>query len=97
MYQKDIDAPKALNILQLSCQRLKSLTDFSHQTIEQVLRSLSEELKLKPGPMFGVLRIAVTGKKVTPPLFESFVALGRETCIKRIEETILALQGSQVA
>ncbi len=52
------------------------------------MRTLAEELSLKAGPMFGVVRIAVTGKSVTPPLFESIVALGKEMALKRIKETM---------
>ena len=38
------------------------------------------------GEVFGVLRIAVTGKAVTPPLIDSIIALGKKETIKRIED-----------
>jgi glutamyl-tRNA synthetase len=86
MLKKDIDAAKAKQILEISLERLSKLDDFSISAIEGVLRPMAEELGLKVGPMFGVLRIAVTGKTITPPLFESFNALGKEKTLARIKE-----------
>ena len=40
---------------------------------------------MKPGPFFSPLRVAVTGKTVSPPLFGSIVALGRAETIKRLK------------
>ncbi len=40
---------------------------------------------MKPGPFFTPLRVAVTGKTVSPPLFGSIVALGREKTIERLK------------
>lgn len=88
MYKKEIDAGKAKIILIEAHKRLTTLAVFDIPSIEGVLRPLAEELGLKVGPMFGVLRIAVTGKTITPPLFESFAALGRESTLNRILETI---------
>lgn len=51
---------------------------------EQILRSLVEELGLKPGQLFGALRVAVTGRTVAPPLFETLAALGKDRCLARI-------------
>ena len=61
--------------------------DFSHGKIEEALVPVTEKLGLKKGPMFGVIRVAVTGKKVTPPLFESLAALGKEETLKRLKDT----------
>lgn len=87
MFQKDIDSAKAIIILNESHAALSALDDFTVTAIEGALRAVAEKLSLKPGPMFGVVRIAVTGKKVTPPLFESIFALGRETTLARLVES----------
>ena len=92
MFQKGIDRDKAIEILERSKAILSGLSSFDHQLMEPPLRQLSEELGLKPGPVFGVIRIAVTGKKVTPPLFESISVLGKECALRRIEETIAELK-----
>ena len=88
MYQKGIDAPKAKAILVRSLDVLGAVSDFTHAPIEAALRPIAEEFGLKVGPMLAVLRVAVTGKKITPPLFESFAALGKEITLARIRETI---------
>ena len=48
------------------------------------MRALVEELGLSAGQVFGILRVAVTGQKVSPPLFESMEIIGREKVLARI-------------
>jgi glutamyl-tRNA synthetase len=88
MFQKGVDAAKAKEILARGAQVLEELPEFSVTAIDQALRGVATELGLKPGPAFVALRIAVTGKTVTPPLFESFAVLGRDNVLSRIRETI---------
>ncbi len=88
MFQKGVDATKAKEILNRGAQVLEALPEFSVAAIDQALRGVATELGLKPGPAFVALRIAVTGKTVTPPLFESFAVLGRDKVLSRIRETI---------
>lgn len=78
----------AQKILRDSLSKLKALPDFSHSKVDEVLRALAAELGLKVGNMLSVLRIAVMGKGVTPPLFESFEALGQDEVCRRIDETL---------
>ena len=47
-----------------------------------------EELSIKPKIGFQITRVAVTGTKISPPLFESIFALGKETTIARLAESI---------
>jgi len=86
MLAKDVDHPKAKLILQKAYDKLAALPEFAHAAIEAALRPMAEEFSVKAGSVFGVLRIAVMGKKVTPPLFESLSALGREETLARIAE-----------
>jgi len=62
--------------------------DFNHDALDAALRAAAQELKIKPGQMFQPIRVAVCGRKNSPPLFETLVVLGRETSLKRIEEAI---------
>jgi glutamyl-tRNA synthetase len=62
--------------------------DFNHDALDAALRAAAVELKIKPGQMFQPIRVAVCGRKNSPPLFETLVVLGRETSLKRIEEAI---------
>jgi glutamyl-tRNA synthetase len=57
---------------------------FDAETIERELRALAERLDLKPREAFQPIRIAVTGSKISPGLFESIELLGRETALERI-------------
>lgn len=89
MLDKNINSSKAKEILSAGIDILKGLSDFSKEATEAALRPLGERFGLKLGPVFGVFRVAVIGKKVTPPLFSSFAALGKEITIKRMEEALL--------
>ena len=62
--------------------------EFNHDALDAALRAASQELKIKPGQMFQPIRVAVCGRKNSPPLFETLVVLGREVTLKRIEEAI---------
>jgi glutamyl-tRNA synthetase len=65
---------------------LAGLEAFDHAAIEAALRSaLVEGLGLKPKFAFGPVRIAITGRRISPPLFESIELLGRRSALARIE------------
>jgi glutamyl-tRNA synthetase len=68
-------------------------TDFEHQALDQALRSAAKEMGLKPGQMFQPIRVAVTGRTASPPLFETLEVLGREAAVKRIERAIDRISG----
>jgi glutamyl-tRNA synthetase len=61
-----------------------SAEPFTAEAIEQALRSVAEQLELKPREAFQPIRVAVTGSKVSPGLFESIELLGREPALERI-------------
>ena len=66
--------------------RLSKLEVFSVPEIEKTLRELAEELKMKGADFIHPLRVAITGKAVSPPLFDVISLLGKEKTIKRIRE-----------
>ena len=59
---------------------------FTAEVIEQALRAVAEQLELKPREAFQPIRVAVTGSKVSPGLFESIELLGRERSLERIRQ-----------
>jgi glutamyl-tRNA synthetase len=64
---------------------LGAVDDWTTPAIDAALRSrLIEEMGLKPRHAFGPVRVALTGKKVSPPLFESLELLGREESLRRL-------------
>lgn len=76
-------------VLKRSLDELVPLTEWTHSTIEAVLRSsLIEEMGLKPRVAFGSVRIAVTGSTISPPLFESMELLGKSACLERISSAL---------
>ncbi len=70
---------------------LASLSDWETVRIEQTLRdALVDGLGLKPRHAFGPVRVAVTGRKISPPLFESLELLGRERSLARLDAALTA-------
>ncbi len=63
---------------------LARLETWEVASIEAALRALAEELGMKPGQAFTPIRMAVTGSKVSPGLFESLELLGREESLRRL-------------
>jgi glutamyl-tRNA synthetase len=68
----------------LAHDRLAAVEHWDAATIEQALRELVEELGQKPRQAFAPIRLAVTGSKVSPGLFESLELLGRERSLARL-------------
>ena len=71
---------------------LSGVEPFAAEPIEAALRGLAERLELKPRQAFQPIRVAVTGSKVSPGLFESLELLGRDTSLARIEAARRALR-----
>ena len=57
---------------------LESLPDVKLETAEPPMRKLVEQSGLKAGQVFGLMRIAITAQRVSPPLFESMEIIGKE-------------------
>ena len=64
---------------------VRELPEFNIAGIETALRGLAERLGWKTGDLFMPIRIAVTGRRATPPLFETMAVLGRERCLVRLQ------------
>ncbi|MFO7168378.1 MAG: glutamate--tRNA ligase [Chloroflexota bacterium] len=90
---KKMDAAGTVAALRAAHERLAPLEPWSEGQLEEELRALAEELELKPGQLFGALRVAVSGRTVAPPLFEMLAALGKERVLARIEAARQALEG----
>ncbi|MFQ5812004.1 MAG: glutamate--tRNA ligase [Anaerolineae bacterium] len=90
---KKMTAEESLAALRKARQTLAALPDFEEDTLEEALRTLVEELSLKAGQLFGIIRVAATGKKVAPPLFGTLSVLGRERVLERLGDAEEALAG----
>jgi glutamyl-tRNA synthetase len=88
----DDDALKTLGdssgeVLNASIDALAQVDDWRHDVLEQHLRAaLVDGLGLKPRLAFGPVRVAVSGRRVSPPLFESMEILGRESTLARLQK-----------
>lgn len=74
---------------------VQSQASLEVDSLEQALRDLADELDLKAGQLFGILRIAVTGQRVSPPLIESMVVIGKDKVLERIQSAARTLEGMQ--
>lgn len=90
---KKMTPEQALAAAKRALDSLESLPEFTHDCAEPPLRALAEELSLKAGQVFGILRVAVTGQTVSPPLFESMAIIGREKVLARVRGAVALLEG----
>jgi glutamyl-tRNA synthetase len=91
---KGLSPAQSLAAVHRAGQVLESLpeSDFTHTAIEAPLRALADELGLKAGQLFGLLRMAVTGQSVSPPLMESMVILGQARTLSSVRYAGAVLQ-----
>ena len=81
--------PEAEPVLAAARAALAGLEPWTTESIELALRSaLVDELGIKPRNAFGPVRVAVSGRRVSPPLFESLELLGRDAAVARLEAAI---------
>ena len=86
------DARRALEIARAILAELDD-ADFSTDVLEQRCRQAAETAGLKAGDFFSPIRVAVTGRTISPPLFASLELLGRERSLARIDDAIGKLTG----
>jgi glutamyl-tRNA synthetase len=90
-----MDAATSLAALNEARALLAGLPAFEDAPMEQAMRALAERLGLKPGQLFTIVRNAATGKSVTPPLFGTLAALGRDLTLQRLDTAIDVLSHAQ--
>jgi nondiscriminating glutamyl-tRNA synthetase len=69
---------------------------FEADELEPPMRALAEDRGWKAGDLFMAIRVAVTGRTATPPLFDSLVALGHDRVLSRLDAAIDTLERSEV-
>ena len=77
-------------ICEAAYERLSLIDHWDAATIEQSLRELVDELGQKPRQAFQPIRLAVTGSKISPGLFESLELLGRDQSLARLRAAATA-------
>jgi len=89
---KGLDAKQSAEVARRAYQILSAQPDLSHARAEPPMRAYVEESGLSPNQVFGILRVAVTGQKVSPPLFESMEIIGKEKVLERLEKAAQLLE-----
>jgi glutamyl-tRNA synthetase len=90
---KDMTVQSAVEVLRSALAVITPLAEITKDATEPAMRAEVERLGLTPGQAFGTLRVAVTGQKVSPPLFESMEIIGKQVVIARLQAALTLLQG----
>ena len=94
LVQKGMDSNNTIRALGSSLERLIALKSFDASSLEETLLSEVNDSGLSGRQLFGTLRVAVTGRDATPPLFDTMEVLGRRRCLERIEAAAARLKDS---
>ncbi|MGB9707187.1 MAG: glutamate--tRNA ligase [Microgenomates group bacterium] len=84
----EIDLKDKKDLFKKVYQKLEKIKNWQAQEIGQAMMELVKQENLKTGKFFQDLRVAITGKKISPPLNESMEILGKKECLKRIKKLI---------
>jgi glutamyl-tRNA synthetase len=96
-YQREQLIPKGRDLastasaLKTVISTLRELDDWTSESIEPILRGLAEHLGWPSRDLFMTLRVAITGRTVTPPLIESMSKLGKARVLTRLERAAATL------
>jgi glutamyl-tRNA synthetase len=89
---KNMTPKESADAARRAYQTIMDLPSFEVESLESALRVLAEKMGLKAGQLFGILRLAVTGQPVSPPLIESMVVVGKQEVLDRIERATVLLE-----
>ncbi|MGA2112103.1 MAG: glutamate--tRNA ligase [Anaerolineales bacterium] len=89
---KGLSAPQSADALRAARELLSSFASLADPAVETRCRELAAALQLEPRQLFGILRAAVTGQTVSPPLFGTMAIVGKEQVLRRLEEAEATLR-----
>jgi glutamyl-tRNA synthetase len=89
---RGLDAEKTLKLLRVGRQLVASFDEYGEEKTEELFRDKAEEMKAKLGAMLMPIRVAITGSRMSPPLFGSIRLLGTEKALERIDRVISLLE-----
>ena len=92
LIQRRMDEAGTLRALNAAVEVIGTTEPFDAATLEARLRSLADDLDIKVGQLLGTLRVATSGLKVSPPLFESLELLGRDRVVRDLNRAIGKLE-----
>ena len=77
-----------IKIIEHSMKALEITEPFNIESLENSLREVVHLLNMKAGPVFMTLRVAITGTKISPGIFETMSVLGKDRVIRRLNEAL---------
>jgi glutamyl-tRNA synthetase len=89
---KGLTAAESAKVARDSMNILATLEEITPTNAESPMRAFVEQSGLSPKQVFGILRVAVTGQTVSPPLFESMEIVGKEKVLDRVNKAITILE-----
>jgi glutamyl-tRNA synthetase len=89
---KGLGAKESAQITRQAIDIFSGLSELTHATGEPPMRAYVEKSGFNAGQVFGVLRVAITGQKVSPPLFESMEIIGRDKVLERLQKSAEILE-----
>ena len=89
---RKLDAAQSIDVLRSGSVVLGGVEPFEAEPLEAAFRQAADDAGLKAGSYFGPFRAAISAKQVSPPLFESMAAIGREEVLRRVERAIGVLE-----
>ena len=91
LVQKKMDGTGTKLALEKALSEMEMVPTFDANSLENALRPLADELGMKAGQLFGTLRVATTGLRVSPPLFETLEVLGRDRSLAAVRQALRLL------
>ena len=93
-FAKTFSREGALENLRAAREALAAVDPFDVSGVEAALREVVKRLQAAPGRVFQPVRVAITGTTISPGIFESVAALGREETLRRIDQTVDRVQSA---
>ncbi|MGE4121112.1 MAG: glutamate--tRNA ligase [Solirubrobacterales bacterium] len=93
---KKVMKPGVEEPLAAAREALAAVEPFEPEAIEAALAPVLERFELKPGRLYQPIRVAITGSSVSPGIFESLAALGRDDALVRIDAALVRLRSEKV-
>ncbi len=88
LVQKGMDPEATRRGLETALEGIESLGSFESESLEEMLRATAGDLNVKVGQLFGSLRMATTGLRVAPPLFQTMEVMGKERTVASLRKAI---------
>ncbi|HEY43734.1 MAG TPA: glutamate--tRNA ligase [Anaerolineae bacterium] len=89
---KNMTREESIVATRRSYEVIESLPTIEVEPLEAALRVLAEEMNLTAGQLFGILRIAITGQRISTPLIESMEVIGKQEVLNRITRAVDLLE-----